>query len=271
MTQAGRVLCAACISLLPAFAPAAAQDAASAQAPQRYTEKIPGTLVSFEMIPVPGGTVRLETPSGVQTVQVAPFWIMNTETTWDLYDVFVYRLDRPARSEPGEQAVTRPTRPYVLPGDAFGHEGMPALGMSFHAANEFARWISSRTGKQYRVPTEAEWEHACQQGLAGTADLASRAWFRGNAAGRTHPVGSKGPDALGAHDLLGNVAEWVRGFDADSVVKGGAWNTEPAETGCGSRKRQTPAWNETDPQLPKSRWWLPDATFVGVRLIRTDG
>jgi formylglycine-generating enzyme required for sulfatase activity len=220
------------------------------------------------MIPVAGGTVRVETPSGVQTVQVAPFWIMNTETTWDLYDVFVYRLDRPARSEPGEQAVTRPTRPYVLPGDAFGHEGMPALGMSFHAANEFARWVSSRTGKQYRIPTEAEWEHACQQGLAGTGDLANRAWFRGNAAGRTHPVGSKGPDALGAHDLLGNVAEWVKGFDADSVVKGGAWNTEAAETGCGSRKRQTPAWNETDPQLPKSRWWLPDATFVGVRLIR---
>lgn len=236
---------------LLAATPAAAQEP--------YVERIPGTVVSFEMVPVPGGTVTI----GGESVEVGPFWIARTETTWDLYDVYVFELDREARTA-AIDAVARPTRPYVLPGDEFGHAGMPALGMTMHAAREFARWLSARTGKEYRVPTEAQWEHACRLGEAGSASV----WTRGNTEGRTHEAGSGKADAIGVFDLRGNVAEWTRGFDGDSVIKGGSFDRPAADAECASRRSQTRAWNATDPQLPKSRWWLPDAPFVGLRLIR---
>jgi formylglycine-generating enzyme required for sulfatase activity len=231
-----------------------------------YIEKIPGTLVSFRMIPVPGGTVQIETTQGVRSVEIGPFWISQTEVPWDLYDVYLYGLDRESAAADAD-AVSRPTRPYVLPGEEFGHEGHPAIGMSFHAARAFAHWLSARTGKKYRVPMEAEWEHACR--LGGTEGTrASDAWHEANSEARTHPVGSKPANVLGVHDMLGNVAEWVQGVAADSVVKGGAYGDDADALACSARQRQTPAWNATDPQLPKSRWWLPDAPFVGLRIVQ---
>jgi formylglycine-generating enzyme required for sulfatase activity len=246
---------------------AAPRAAAQSSAMDSYVEKIPGTLVSFEMMPVPAGTVQIGPADGRQSVEVGPFWIAKTEVTWDLYDVFVYGLDHPAGSGDAD-AVARPTKPYVLPGEQFGHEGMPALGMTYHAAQAFARWLSARTGHTYRVPTEAEWEHACRLGKTDPSALDARAWHAGNAGDRTHAAGSSEADALGVHDLLGNVAEWVHGFDGDSVIKGGAFEEPASAARCATRRKQTPAWNATDPQLPKSRWWLPDAPFVGLRLVR---
>jgi len=142
--------------------------------------------------------------------------------------------------------------------------------MSFHAAHEFARWLSQKTGHKYRLPTEAEWIHACTSGAAGPAAggaLASRAWFADNAADQTHAVGTLPPDAHGLHDMLGNVSEWVVA-QADSVVMGGNFLSDPANVTCTSKRRQTDAWSMRDPQLPKSRWWLTDAPFVGFRLVR---
>ena len=250
------------IGLMPLLAvPAFGQAAGGA-----FVERIPGTLVTLEMVPVPAGTVQLETPEGSRAIDVAPFWISRTEIPWDLYDVFVYGLDKeppPADAD----AISRPTRPYVLPGEEFGHEGHPAIGMTFHAAREFTRWLSIRTGNTYRIASEAEWEHACR--LGGTEQRrTSDAWHNGNSDGRTHTVASLGPDQLSVHDLLGNVTEWVQGVDADSVVKGGSYGDAAESLTCSARRRQTPAWNATDPQLPKSRWWLPDATFVGLRVVR---
>jgi formylglycine-generating enzyme required for sulfatase activity len=255
--------------IVTGLAGARAADAA-AQPPSMlpYTERVAGTLVEFDMVPVPGGTVTLETAPGPRSFDVRPFWMATTEVSWDLYDVFVFGLDRSAEPAGDVAAVSRPTKPYVLPGEQFGHEGMPALGMTFHAAHAFARWLSAKTGRTYRIATEAEWEHACRLGRASGGGLDARAWHGGNAGDRTHDVGSRAADSLGVHDLLGNVAEWVVGADADSVVKGGAFDDGPADVRCGARRRQTPAWNATDPQLPKSRWWLPDAPFVGLRLVR---
>lgn len=236
-----------------------------------YVERIPGTVVTFEMIPVPGGTVHVETPEGRRRVEVPPLWVSRTEVTWDLYEIFVFGLDQPADAA-GADAVSRPSRPYALPGDHFGHRGHPAIGMSLHAAREFTRWLSQKTGRAYRLATEAEWVHACLLGRSETSDdgvLAERAWIARNAGDRTHPAASLPPNALGVHDMLGNVAEWVVASD-DTVAMGGAFDSEAEAVSCTARRRQTSAWNASDPQLPKSRWWLPDAVFVGIRLVREE-
>ncbi|MGH7503563.1 MAG: formylglycine-generating enzyme family protein [Longimicrobiales bacterium] len=226
-----------------------------------YVETIAGTTVSFVMVPVPGTADPIEADSAGGTL--APFWISKTEITWDLYDVFVFGLDASAG---GADVVSRPTRPYVLPGEEFGHEGRPAIGVSFHAATEFTRWLSHRTGRRYRLATEAEWEHTCRLGRK-RIEADSGIWHRANSNDRTHPVNASSPDALGVHDMLGNVAEWVQA-EGEPVVKGGAFTDRLDTIDCSVRRKQTPAWNATDPQLPKSRWWLPDAVFVGFRVIR---
>ena len=235
-----------------------------------YTEKIAGTLVTFEMLPVAGGTVQLQTPGGARTVSVAPLWVAKTEVTWDLYDVYLFGLDGPAATtKGGADAISHPSKPYVLPGDAFGHDGYPALGMSLYAAKEFARWVSAKTGHNYRLPTEGEWIHICRAGQSEPSAggrLASHSWFAGNAKNQTHPVAALTPNRLGVHDMLGNAAEWA--VSPDSVVMGGGFNSDSAAVRCTARNPQVPAWNATDPQLPKSRWWLTDAFFVGLRLVR---
>jgi len=223
-------------------------------------------------MPVPAGTVQRP---GAAPLVVGPFWMMKTEVTWDLYDIFAFELDKPAdttQAGHAADAVSRPSRPYVLPGDSFGHAGYPALGMSLQAAREFARWLSARTGRLYRVPTIGEWQHACRLGASQTSGhggLSARAWFAANADDKTNPVASRAADALGLHDLLGNVAEWtVTG--ADSGVAGGSFTADSAAVSCDAWQAQTRAWNVSDPQLPKSRWWLTDAFFVGLRLVVAD-
>lgn len=248
-----------------------------------YMEAISGTMVEFEMVRVPAGAVTVETPDGAQEESVEAFWMSATEIPWDAYDVFVYGLDKKGggSSEREVDAVSYPSKPYVLPGEDFGHEGYPALAMTRKAAEEFGRWLSAKTGKNYRLPTEAEWTHACRMSLsADGADadqlsedqLAEYAWFETNADDQTHPVGSLEASALGLHDMLGNVAELVAGWstDADSppVVRGGSFESAAAEVSCAARQEQTSAWKAMDPQLPKSQWWLSDAPFVGFRLVR---
>jgi formylglycine-generating enzyme required for sulfatase activity len=241
-----------------------------------YRDSIPGTLVSFEMIPVPGGTVTLDTPQGPRTISVAPFWIGKTEVTWDEYDIWAFRLDLAGRVPTDSvDAVSRPSRPYGAPDRGFGHHGYPAIGMTYTAAQAYCAWLAGKTGKRYRLATDAEWSRALGAGLAGfSADTAmaperrdALAWHAGNAANQSHPVAAKRPDALGVHDLLGNVAEWVTGPDGRPVARGGSWADPPEQVGPRTRARQTPAWNQTDPQFPKSRWWLADAPFVGFRIV----
>lgn len=241
-----------------------------ARAQEPYTERIAGTTVSLEMVPVPAGRVTLALTG--EEVAVGPFWIARTELLWDAYDVWVFGMDQGGQvaSGKGEDALSRPSKPYLLPGQGFGHAGRPALAMTHLGAEQFARWLSEKTGKKYRLPTEAEWEFACRAGVAepSGAALAEHAWYWDNSEEKTHAPGTRRPNAFGVADMLGNVAEWVPGADGEPVIKGGSYDDDAEDVSCAARRKQTVAWNATDPQLPKSRWWLPDAPFVGFRLVR---
>jgi formylglycine-generating enzyme required for sulfatase activity len=217
------------------------------------------------MVLVPAGTVVIDG----KRIDVAPFYIGRTEVTWDLYDVFALGLDRQAKTGAAD-AVARPSQPYGAPDYGWGHAGYPVMSVARAAAEAFTKWLSDTTDRPYRLPTEAEWVHAAELAGGGPSLGAgprdALAWHRGNAGGRTHPVGAKAADGLGLFDLFGNVAEWVVTSDGRLVARGGSFRDDPGTIGPGARSIQDDSWNERDPQLPKSRWWLSDGPFVGFRL-----
>ena len=110
---------------------------------------------------------------------------------------------------------------------AVSGDAAPIESVSYFAAQDFA----AAAGLQ--LPTESQWEAACRAGGVGArhGPLDEVAWHRGNAGGRPHPVGGLAPNALGFHDMLGNVWEWTRsGYVADEYARrAGALATEPLD------------------------------------------
>jgi formylglycine-generating enzyme required for sulfatase activity len=247
--------------------PAAAPDAKLAP----YAETLPGSVVKIPMLPIPSGTVQI----GATAVPVKPFWMARTETPWEAFDVFL--ASGPPSPPYGQaklapDAIARPSKSYILPDLGWGHHGYPVINVSFTSAQMFCRWLAAATRKHYRLPTEAEWELACRAGDSGPwkidkAQLDKSAWYAGNSGGTTHPVGTKLPNAWGLFDMLGNAGEWATDLEGKPVLCGGTFLDGPAQITPTTRRRQTPAWQETDPQFPKSRWWLADGKFVGFRIV----
>jgi formylglycine-generating enzyme required for sulfatase activity len=165
---------------------------------------------------------------------------------------------------------------------------------------EYCRWLSLKTGKAYRLPTEAEWEWACRAGTTGPFSFGSDlrkldefAWFEGNSEDVPHPVGTKKPNRWGLHDMHGNVCEWcLDHYQKDRyssflpekitlgpvklptaecyphVARGGCYQDRPERCRCAARRSSDPRWNRSEPQVPPSIWWLADADFVGFRVVR---
>jgi len=255
----------------PAFFPAA-QDLGELAA---YTETIPGTTVMFDMIPVPAGVVTVvdgEAEGDERVVEVAPFWIGKTEVTWDEYDVFQLGLDVEPMLRQGIDAASRPSKPYGAPDWGFGHFGFATLSVTYQAVTRYAEWLSELTEKGYRLPTLAEWQHACRLGV-GEAQidgeyLEAHAWYADNTDRATEKTGTKQTDQLGLFDMLGNAGEWVSNPGGNPGLHGGTYRDPASGIHCDSRAEQRPSWNSTDPQFPKSSWWLSDGFFVGFRLAR---
>ncbi|MBI4808633.1 MAG: formylglycine-generating enzyme family protein [Nitrosomonadales bacterium] len=111
----------------------------------------------------------------------------------------------------------------------------PVERVSWNDAKEFIQKLNAKTGKQYRLPTEVEWEYACRAGSSyeycGSVTADSVAWYNSNSGGTTHPVGRKQPNAFGLYDMSGNVWEWVEDcYDsacANRVHRGGSWLNDP--------------------------------------------
>ena len=221
-----------------------------------FSQTIEGTALDLEMIWVPAS-------DGIQGM-----WVSKTEVPWEFYDAFVFRLDgsRPD-SDKAVDAISRPSKPYIAMDRGFGHAGYPAISMSLHGAQQFCQWLSLKTGRNYRLPTEQEWSSLCVRGGVSTQSAGEFAWFAGNAERKTHPVGSLKADALGLHDLWGNAGEWCTTEDGKGAVMGGTFRDPVERIGCGARMTPTPMWNDSDPQFPKSIWWLADAGFIGFRVV----
>ena len=201
--------------------------------PENYTDAIPGTEVRFDMVYVPA----------------AKIWIGKAEVTWDEYEAYYLTEET--------DAVTRPTPSYVPHDRGWGRGKRPATAISWHAAKTYCAWLARKTGRAYRLPTEAEWAAACGDSRPG--------WTEENSDEMTHEVGGKEPNSLGLHDMLGNVWEYCGNAE---VLRGGSWREPRSEVDCAARTPVEPEWNERDPQLPRSIWWLTDGTFTGFRVAR---
>jgi hypothetical protein len=148
--------------LLAAFYQLFSPYPSTAQTLSAFLETMPGTSVKFEIIPLPAGTITINKT----TVEIKPIWIGKTEVTWDEYDIYAFTLVASENQEIDElDAIARPTKPYGAPDRGFGHRGYPALSMTFHAAQEYCRWLSAKTGKKYRLPTEAEWNYGGENSM----------------------------------------------------------------------------------------------------------
>lgn len=252
--------------------PSAAHPTASTQAKlQPFVQTLPGSVVKIKMMPIPGGKVKI----GAKEVEVAPFWMAQTETPWEAYDVFLASgPPSPAydQTEYPVDAIARPSKSYILPDLGWGHNGYPVINVSFISTQMFCRWLSAESGKKFRLPTEAEWEFAARGGVAGPwkldkAMIEQTTWWAGNAGRITNPVAKKKPNKYGLYDMLGNVGEWATDLEGKPVLCGGTHRDGLAGTTPATRRRWTPKWQETDPQFPKSRWWLADANFAGFRIV----
>lgn len=200
---------------------------------ENFTENLPGG-VKLEMIAIPGGSFMMgseadededEDSQPVHNVTLKPFHM-------------------------GKYQVTQAQWKAVMGKNPSNFKGdnLPVDRVSWDDAKEFCKKLSEMTGKEYRLPSEAEWEYAARAGSKGDycfGDdenlLGEYAWYGKNSDGKTHPVGQKQPNAWGLYDLHGNVWEWCEdiwhdnyngaptdgtawlGPGSDRVKRGGSW------------------------------------------------
>ena len=208
-----------------------------------------------EMVVIPAGRFRMgclsndddcrynEKPVHEVTIG-APFALSVHEVTFEDYDRFTY--------------------PNKVADKGWGRGRYPAINVSWNDAQDYVAWLSSQTGAEYRLPSEAEWEYAARAGTTtkyswGDEIGTNRAnWNRL----RTAPAGSFGPNGFGLYDMHGNVYEWVadcwngggyqgapsdggawlQGDCARRVLRGGSWNSSPGLLRSAVRSRNAPGY-----------------------------
>lgn len=271
-----------------------------------YEQIVPGTKLKFKMAPIPSGNFimgsspkekgRRNEEGPQRKINISAFWMGIHEVTHDEFLAFFN--DESVSRNSRVDAVTRPTTQYIDLSWGMGKQGgFPFNSMSQLTALMYCKWLYNKTGIFYRLPTEAEWEYACRAGTSTTyyfgndiKELSKYAWYAGNSNEKYQKVGQKQPNAWGLFDMLGNVSEWTMDqFDEQylsnlanntkdpltepvsrypKTVKGGGFSDSAVALRCAARFRSEPSWNKRDPQIPKSKWWLTDATAVGFRVVR---
>ena len=170
----------------------------------------------------------------------------------------------------------------------WGRGKRPVINVSWYDAKEYCKWLSKKTGEEYRLPTEAEWEYSCKAGTKtkwsflkesdkhkgdDESELKKYAWYDKNSGGTTHEVGEKLPNPWGLYDMHGNVWEWCEDDWVDSyektprdgkahidrkaedkVLRGGSWVSDANFSRSSIRIRSNPTDRLSD---------------MGFRLLRT--
>ena len=311
------------VTWLPEPIPNPEAEAAEEDQMKAYTEPIPATEVKFDMVPIPGGTFTMGSPEdeagrnadeGPQhEVKIAPFWMGKCEVTWDEYELWGMGLDKQRRemkhkangTEPDQReklvdAIAMPTKPYSDMTFGMGKDGFPAICMTQLAARGYCKWLSAKTGRFYRLPTEAEWEYACRAGTTTAYSfgddpekLDEYGWFFDNTEDVEgyQKVGLKKPNPWGLHDMHGNVCEWVvdqyvpdyykqlAGKTTANplvpatklyprVARGGCWDDDAQWLRSAARRGSDEDWKQQDPQIPQSIWFLTEVYCPGIRVVR---
>ena len=228
-----------------------------------FTETIPGTSVSIELAAIPGGTFLMGSPAdepfrgkdeGPQkNVSVSDFFMGKVEVTWDQYWAFYNETMSEGRTPPEKiyannsrediDAVSGPTPPFGNPDQGWGMGDRPALTMTHYAAQTFCQWLSLKTGKHYRLPTEAEWEYAARGGTStpyffegdpkklsskgfirkivkpDTTGIWSNAIYQLNSHHRTQLPDQVGANPFGLKNMLGNVMEYCQDWYAEDAYE----------------------------------------------------
>lgn len=275
-----------------------------------YQQEIPNTQLTFGLTPIPAGKFVMGSPNSEKDresdegpqrkVEIDAFWMGTHEVTWDVFELFLNKNYEASVSEkalsPEVDGLTRPSTPYLDMTFGMGKEEMPAIGMTQYGAIQFCKWLYTKTGVFYRLPTEAEWEYAAKAGSESAyffgdddSKLGEYAWYAENSEESTHKIGQKKANPWGLFDIYGNVMEWTGDAyvpnypEANGTVsnpqettdelyprtiRGGSYVSEATELRSSNRFASTPDWKQIDPQIPKSQWWFPEAPFLGIRVVR---
>jgi len=245
---------------------------------KNFTELIPESAISFNMVAIPGGRFKIGSPAEepfrkedegpVKEVEITPFFMAEIEVTWDEYMAFYIQTAAEGRSTDTEgirnkvasatDAISGATPPYGQPDQGWGMGQRPAISFSHHAAETYCRWLSSVTGKNYRLPTEAEWEYACRAGSEGpypfpgdpkkfektglkaklskndTTVINTYIIYQGNSPTKTQTPDRVKPNPFGLRNMAGNVAEFCSDWykaDAYADYDDGITDPKGPETG----------------------------------------
>ena len=296
-----------------------------------YTETIPNTTISFNMKAIPGGTFKIGSSENEQMrnsdegpqkeVKISPFFMAEVEVTWNEYLAFYSATAAEGRSTDTEgirktgdvDAISGPTPPYGQPDQNWGLGTRPAITMSYRSAETYVKWLSKVTGKNYRLPTEAEWEYAARGGKEtpfffegqpkdfSPKGFIGKMFSKSNMTINNYVIYSRNSysksaepekvqaNPFGLKNMLGNVAEYCQDwYDKDTyskitegtldpqgpesgeehVIRGGHFKSDIGEVRCASRDfTKTEEWLKTDPQMPKSIWWLSDCNYISFRVV----
>lgn len=237
------------------------------------TSSLPSTYVDsttgMEFVLVPGGCFQMgnifanEHTSG-GNILARLFWFLELAAGGDtgepdeipVHEVCVESFYM------GKNEVTQAEYKRVVKNNPSRHRGdrHPVEMVSWHDAQAFTSRFAELSGKDYQLPTEAQWEYAARSGglaqiYAGGNNIDTVAWNDVQERGGTHPVGQKKPNGLGLYDMSGNVWEWCRDWYGQSyykesprlsplgpssgtlrVLRGGSWNTYPRQARTVNRR-----------------------------------